>query len=104
MTFVFTAKPEAHDKLSGALHVDNTSRLQTVTAQQNPKLHGLLTYFFGKTGLPCLINTSFNVQGEPIVCNPLDAIHCFLNSGIDILIIGNYQVKKTMIEYECFIN
>ncbi|MCI5164717.1 MAG: carbamoyltransferase [Candidatus Electrothrix sp. GM3_4] len=94
MTFVFKAKPEAYDKLPGAVHVDNTSRLQTVIAKQNPKLHGLIANFFKKTGLPCLINTSFNVQGEPVVCKPLDAINCFLNSGIDILVVENYLVTK----------
>ncbi|MCP4702034.1 MAG: carbamoyltransferase [Gammaproteobacteria bacterium] len=94
MTFVFKARPAARDKLPGAVHVDDTSRLQTVTAGQNPELHELITKFFDKTGLPCLINTSFNVQGEPIVCNPMNAINCFLNSGIDVLAVENYLVTK----------
>ncbi len=94
MTFVFKARPEAHDKLPGAVHVDNTSRLQTVSAAQNPKLHSLLRAFHAKSGLPCLINTSFNVQGEPIVCEPLNAVNCFLNSGIDVLVVENYLITK----------
>lgn len=94
MTFVFKSRPEAHDKLASAIHVDNTSRLQTVTPAQNFKLHSLLTKFLSKTGLPCLINTSFNVQGEPIVCTPLNAVNCFLNSGIDVLVVENYLVTK----------
>jgi len=94
MTFVFKARQEAHDKLASAVHVDNTSRLQTVTAEQNAKLYGLLKTFAAKTGLPCLINTSFNVQGEPVVCTPLNAVDCFLNSGIDVLVVENYLVTK----------
>jgi carbamoyltransferase len=94
MTFVFDTKSEAQQHLSGAVHVDGTSRLQTVTETQNPKLYHLLETFSAKTGTDCLINTSFNIQGEPIVCEPIDAVKCFLNSGIDILVIENFIVSK----------
>ncbi len=94
MTFVFKVKPAFREKIPGALHVDGTSRLQTVSSEQNPKLHKLLTKFAAKAEVPCLVNTSFNVQGEPIVCSPTDAVNCFLNSGIDLLAIGDFLVHK----------
>ena len=98
MTFVFEAKPQRRDKLSSALHIDNTSRVQTLSEQQNPKLYNLLLTFKEKTGIPCIINTSFNVMGEPIVCNPSDAVNCFLNSGIDVLVMENFLVSKKVDE------
>ena len=94
MTFVFDAKPSVKDKVISALHVDGTSRLQTISEQQNPRLYRLLLAFSKKTGITCLINTSFNVQGEPIVCSPTDAVNCFLNSGIDVLVLDRFVVYK----------
>lgn len=75
-------------------HVDNTSRIQTVTKEDNEKFYMLLYTFYSLTGCPMLLNTSFNVMGEPIVCSPSDAISTFLNSGIDILVINNYIIHK----------
>jgi carbamoyltransferase len=94
MTFVFDSRPDKRNKLTSALHADDTSRIQTVNAQQNPKLHKLLETFMRKTGSPCIINTSFNVQGEPIVCAPHEAVNCFLNSGIDVLVLGPFIAYK----------
>ncbi len=94
MTFVFDVKPDMAARLPSALHFDDTSRLQTVTAAQNAKLYALLTAFGEKTGTPCLINTSFNVAGEPVVCSPRDAVNTFLNSGIDVLVLGDYVAHK----------
>ncbi len=94
MTFVFDSIPEKRDKLTSALHADMTSRVQTINEQQNPKLHKLLQNFMYKTGSPCIINTSFNIQGEPIVCTPKQAVNCFLNSGIDVLVLGNFIAYK----------
>lgn len=94
MTFVFDVKPHQRQKVLSALHVDDTSRLQTVNEQQNPKLYRLLQVFGERSGTPCLINTSFNVAGEPIVCSPRDAVRTFLNSGIDVLVMGNYIAHK----------
>ena len=94
MTFVFDVKPEHRAKVLSALHVDDTSRLQTVNEQQNPKLYRLLKVYGAVSGAPCLINTSFNVAGEPIVCSPTDAIRTFLNSGIDVLVLGDHLVTK----------
>jgi carbamoyltransferase len=94
MTFVFAVKPAYHAKIPGAIHIDGTSRLQTVSYAQNPKLYTLLKRFGEKAEVPCLVNTSFNVQGEPIVCSPADAVNCFLNSGIDVLVLGDFLVYK----------
>ena len=74
-------------------HVDYSSRIQTINSS-NGKIYNLLKKFEIKTGCPMLINTSFNVRGEPIVCKPADAINCFFGTGIDILIINNFIIKK----------
>ena len=75
-------------------HVDNTARIQTVTETSNIQLYRLLKAFEKYSGIPILLNTSFNVMGEPIVCTPIDAIKTFKASGIDILVINNYIIKK----------
>ena len=75
-------------------HVDDTARVQTVTEVSNIRLYRLLKAFEKYSGIPILLNTSFNVMGEPIVCTPIDAIKTFKASGIDILVINNYIVKK----------
>ena len=75
-------------------HVDYSARVQTVDADTNPRFHQLLAEFEAITGCPVLINTSFNVRGEPIVHSPKDAYRCFMNTGIDRLVIGNYLLKK----------
>ncbi|QDQ09678.1 carbamoyltransferase [Streptomyces spectabilis] len=94
MTFVFPVRPEFHDVIPGAMHVDGTSRVQTVTAESNPKLAELLRVFTELTDVPCLVNTSFNVAGEPIVCSPGDALDCFLHTEIDHLVLGRFLVVK----------
>lgn len=75
-------------------HVDNTARIQTVTEASNIRLYRLLKAFEKYSGVPILLNTSFNVMGEPIVCTPQDAIKTFKESGLEILVINNYVVKK----------
>lgn len=75
-------------------HVDNTARIQTVTEASNIQLYRLLKAFEKYSDIPILLNTSFNVMGEPIVCTPIDAIKTFKASGIDILVINNYIIKK----------
>ncbi|MGP3980045.1 carbamoyltransferase family protein [Streptomyces sp. KR80] len=94
MTFVFPVRPEFRDVIPGATHVDGTSRVQTITDQDTPRLAALLRRFTALTDVPCLINTSFNVAGEPIVCTPADALNCFLGTEIDYLMLGNYLVTK----------
>ncbi|OHE76303.1 MAG: hypothetical protein A3F67_09795 [Verrucomicrobia bacterium RIFCSPHIGHO2_12_FULL_41_10] len=81
-------------EIPAVTHVDYSARLQTVNRQTNPRLYALLTAFKQKTGCPMLVNTSFNVADEPIVESPKDAIHCFLQTQIDFLVIGNYLLEK----------
>lgn len=95
MTFVFPVRDAYKDRIPGAVHVDGTSRIQTLTDEGTPRLTALLRRFIELTGTPCLINTSFNVAGEPIVCTPADALNCFMGTEIDYLILGNHLVAKT---------
>jgi carbamoyltransferase len=76
-------------------HVDNSARLQTVDEETNPKFYKLLSRFKERTGCPLVINTSFNVRGEPIVCTPEDAWRCFMATGMDALVIENHLLLKT---------
>ncbi len=75
-------------------HVDFSARIQTVDGVTNRKFYNLLNGFKRKTGLGMLVNTSFNIRGEPIVCNPGDALNCFFNSGLDILVLENCMIYK----------
>jgi carbamoyltransferase len=75
-------------------HVDYTARVQTVDQTRNPLLHRLLTRFYEKTDCPVLINTSFNVRGEPIVCSPEDAWSCFMMTDMDVLVLGRQVLLK----------
>ncbi|MFD7014913.1 carbamoyltransferase [Streptomyces sp. NPDC059928] len=94
MTFVFPVRDEYKDRIPGAVHVDGTSRIQTLTDQGTPRLTALLRKFIELTDTPCLINTSFNVAGEPIVCTPTDALACFMGTEIDYLVLGNHLITK----------
>ncbi|HKN54630.1 MAG TPA: carbamoyltransferase C-terminal domain-containing protein, partial [Amycolatopsis sp.] len=94
MTFVFPVRPEYHDVIPGVTHIDGTSRVQTITDEGTPRLAALLRRFTSLTDVPCLINTSFNVAGEPIVCSPSDALNCFLGTEIDYLVLGDHLVTK----------
>jgi carbamoyltransferase len=75
-------------------HVDYSARVQTVDEGTNPRYHALLSAFERKTGCPVLVNTSFNVRGEPIVCLPEDAFRCFMGSELDVLAVGNCYLRK----------
>jgi carbamoyltransferase len=75
-------------------HVDYSARLQTVHAETNPRFHTLLRRFKARTGCPVLVNTSFNVRGEPIVCTPEDAFRCFMGTDIEVLVAGNCLLRK----------
>lgn len=95
MLLVPEARPGAVARIPAVVHVDNTARVQTVSREANPRLHGLLSELDALTGLPVVLNTSFNVKGEPIVCTPADALRCFLNTDIDALAMGDFLVEKT---------
>ena len=75
-------------------HVDYSARIQTVHKETNPRYHALISAFKEKTGCPIVVNTSFNVRGEPIVCTPEDAFHCFMGTEMDTLVIGNCLLRK----------
>ena len=75
-------------------HVDYSARIQTVHRETNPRYHALITRFREISGCPVIVNTSFNVRGEPIVCTPEDAFYCFMGSDIEILVAGNCRLKK----------
>ena len=75
-------------------HVDYSARIQTVHADTNPKYHAVISKFKEKTGCPIVVNTSFNVRGEPIICTPKDAFKCFMGTEMDVLAVGNYVLYK----------
>jgi carbamoyltransferase len=75
-------------------HVDYSARIQTVDRDRNARLHDILTAFHKRTGYPILVNTSFNVRSEPIVCSPADAYRCFMRTGIDVLVLENWILTK----------
>jgi carbamoyltransferase len=81
-------------EIPAVTHVDYSARVQTVHRDTNPRFHALLSAFKARTGCPVLVNTSFNVRGEPIVCTPEDAFRCFMGSEIELLVAGNCILRK----------
>ena len=81
-------------ELPAITHVDYSARIQTVHEETNPHYHQLISEFFALTGCPVVVNTSFNVRGEPIVCTPEDAFNCFMGTEMDALSIGNFILHK----------
>ncbi len=94
MQHVYKIRPQWRERLSAVNHVDGTGRLQTVTRQANPLYYDLISRFESKTGIPAVLNTSFN-ENEPIVCEPAQAIECFLRTKMDVLAIGTFFCRKT---------
>jgi len=84
----------SRSEIPAVTHVDYSARLQTVHRETNPRYHALLSRFKTLTGCPVVVNTSFNVRGEPICCTPDDAFRCFMGSEIDTLVIGNFFLRK----------
>ena len=85
---------QIRSEIPAVTHVDYSARLQTVHRDTNPRFHALLEAFDAKTGCPVLVNTSFNVRGEPIVCSPADAYRCFMRTEMDCLVVENYLLLK----------
>jgi carbamoyltransferase len=85
----------ARSDIPAVTHVDYSARIQTVSADTNPRFHRLLARFKALTGCPVLVNTSFNVRGEPIVCTPEDAFRCFMGNELDVLVVGNCVLRKS---------
>jgi len=96
MLLATTVKKEYRNDLAAVTHVDNTARIQSVSKEREPFIHSLLTEIKSETGYPIMLNTSFNVAGEPIVESPLDALNTFLSTDIDILVLGNYVIEKVL--------
>ncbi len=94
MLFVYDVLPAKSDKIPAVRHVDGTARIQTINRRQNPLYYDLIKAFQARTGVPVLVNTSFNTRGEPIVCSPRDAIECFWTSPLDALVIGSFLLGK----------
>lgn len=94
MGFVAQVNDSVKANIPAVTHLDGTARLQTVGAKDNLLYHKLLTKFYQLTGCPLLVNTSFNVRGEPMVLSPSNAFDCFMGTGIDVLVIGNYILYK----------
>lgn len=90
----FDANTAKRDKIPAVVHVDGTVRPQTVREEVNPKYYDLIKRFGDITGIPVILNTSFNIRGDPIVCSPRDAIKCFYDTGLDYLAIGDFLLSK----------
>jgi carbamoyltransferase len=93
MMMVYQVKEDKRETLKAVTHVDGSGRLQTVSNKTNPRYHQLISDFERLTGVPVVLNTSFN-EDEPIVCTPDEAIDCFLRTKMDVLFLGNTMVKR----------
>ena len=93
MERVLPIKKDKAKLIPAVTHVDGSGRLQSVNKNLRPRYHKLITEFYNITGIPILINTSFN-ENEPVVNSPKHAIDCFLRTNLDILVLGNYILKK----------
>jgi carbamoyltransferase len=94
MLFVYDVLPDKAAHIPAVRHIDGTARIQTINRAQNPSYYDLLKAFQARTGVPVLVNTSFNTRGEPIVCSPRDAVECFWTSPLDALVIGSFLLEK----------
>ena len=94
MLMVYPIFREWHSKMPSVTHVDGSGRLQSIRKYQNPMYHDVIKEFGKLSGIPILINTSFNIRGEPIVCTPSDAYKCMMGTGIDYLVIDKFLVKR----------
>ncbi len=94
MEKVIKIREQYKNSLAAVSHVDLSARLQTLSKSDNPRLYNILLEFEKYSGFPILLNTSFNINGEPIVCSPDDALNTFFNSGLETLVIGNYVINK----------
>jgi carbamoyltransferase len=94
MLFVYNVRPEKAEQIPAVRHTDGTARIQTINEKQHKNYYDLLKAFQRRTGVPVLVNTSFNTLSKPIVCSPRDAIECFWTSPFDALIIGSFLIEK----------
>jgi carbamoyltransferase len=93
MMQVFQIKEDKRAQIPAVTHVDGSGRLQTVSAEENPRYHRLIGKFLARTGVPMILNTSFN-ENEPVVCRPIEALECFLRTKMDVLVLGDHLVRR----------
>ena len=94
MERVFMFKPEKRDEVPAVVHVDGSGRLGTIGEDSPPRFRALIEHFEAKTGVPIVLNTSFNLNGEPMIDSPADAIRTFYSSGLDVLYLGDVRITK----------
>jgi carbamoyltransferase len=94
MLFVYDVRPDKAGRIPAVRHTDGTARIQTVRREHNPLYYDVIKAFGERTGVPIVVNTSFNTRGEPIVCTPRDAVECFYTSPLDALAIGSFLLQK----------
>jgi len=99
MLFVFDVRPDKAGQIPAVRHVDGTARVQTVNATQHRLYYDLVKAFGRRTGVPILVNTSFNIRGEPVVCTPRDAVAAYSISPLDALVIGSFLLKKPRVSH-----
>ena len=95
MLIACQVRPDKHDAIPAVVHVDGSCRVQTVRPETNQRFYALLKAFYAETDCPVLLNTSFNVKGQPIVNTPAEAIACFRSTNIDVLVVGDFYVEKS---------
>jgi carbamoyltransferase len=94
MMQVYPVREDKRQLIPAVTHVDGSGRLQTVRKDANPRYHRLIQAFCTLTGIPMLLNTSFN-ENEPVVCRPEEALDCFLRTRMDVLVLGNFFISRT---------
>jgi carbamoyltransferase len=94
MLLSFQVRPEMRARIPGVVHVDGSARVQTVTRDTDPRFHDLLVAFGERSGAPVLLNTSFNVRGEPIVCSPAEALDALARTGLSAVVVGDLVFRK----------
>ena len=90
MTITFDCKPKMVSECAGVTHIDDTARPQIVSRSDNASYYDIIRAYYEKTGLPCIVNTSYNMPEEPIVCTPQDAVRAFLQGNLDCLAMGSF--------------
>jgi len=92
--YIHQVKPNKRGEIPSAIHTDGTARVQSLRQEDNLHLYNLIKDFYSITGIPLLINTSFNSKGEPIVATPEQALACFYTTPLDALVLGDYLIEK----------
>jgi carbamoyltransferase len=98
MLFTHRVRPAWRDHIPAVVHVDGTARIQTVHRGRQPLMAAVLDHFEQRTGLPVLVNTSFNTAGRPIVDSPRDALECFATSPMDALAVGSFLIRRVAMQ------